>query len=134
MKGFTRWMVLGAVAGAMALTGCQSKDRSQESMGGGTGGAGSTQDTQDTQGTQGTQGTEPGMGAGHEQTQPQGEGSTMDQGTGGAGYDAGTGGSGYDSGTGGSGMEPGTGMEGSGGSGDTTGGNTGSGSVPEPTR
>ncbi|NRD47148.1 hypothetical protein [Corallococcus exiguus] len=131
MKGFTRWMVLGAVAGAMALTGCQSKDRSQESMGGGTGGAGSTQDTQ---GTQGTQGTEPGMGAGQEQSPSQGEGSTMDQGTGGAGYDAGTGGSGYDSGTGGSGMEPGTGMEGSGGSNDTTGGNTGSGSVPEPTR
>ncbi|WP_199756401.1 MULTISPECIES: hypothetical protein [Corallococcus] len=122
MKGFTRWMVLGAVAGAMALTGCQSKDRSQESMGGGTGGSGSTQ------GTQGTQGTQPGMGTGHEQSPSQGEGSTMDQGTGGAGYDAGTGGSGYDSGTGGSGME------GSGGSGDTTGGNTGSGSVPEPTR
>ncbi|NRD54206.1 MULTISPECIES: hypothetical protein [Corallococcus] len=137
MKGFTRWMVLGAVAGAMALTGCQSKDRSQESMGGGTGGSGSTQ------GTQGTQGTEPGMGTGHEQSPSQGEGSTMDQGTGGAGYDAGTGGSGYDSGTGGSGydsgtggsgMEPGSGMEGSGGSNDTTGGNTGSGSVPEPTR
>ncbi|WP_199724542.1 hypothetical protein [Corallococcus sp. AB011P] len=140
MKGFTRWMVLGAVAGALALTGCQSKDRSQENMGGGTGGSGSTQ---------GTQGTEPGMGAGHEQsTSPppsQGEGSTMDQGmggsgydagTGGSGYDSGTGGSGYDSGTGGSGMEEGTGtgMEGSGGSGSTTGGNTGSGTVPEPTR
>lgn len=144
MKVFTRWMVLGAVAGAMALTGCQSKERSQE--GGGTGGSGSMQGTE---GTEGTQGTEPSMGAGQEPSTPppQAEDPTMDQGMGGSGYDAGMGGAG-DAGMGGSGMEPGTGMEpdtgmeGSGGSGSTTGGSmtpessgdTGSGTVPEPTR
>ncbi|WP_163778942.1 hypothetical protein [Myxococcus vastator] len=92
MQAFNRWMVLGAVAVAMSVTGCREQNRDQ-------------------QGTTTTPGME-GTGGSGQDTAPR----PMDDmgGTGGTGQevqgmDAGTGGSGmmedgYDAGTGGSGM------------------------------
>ncbi|GEL69296.1 hypothetical protein [Myxococcus virescens] len=91
MQAFNRWMVLGAVAVAMSVTGCREQNRDQRGTTTpgmeGTGGSGQGNQPRPSDGTGGT------GGSGHEMQ----------------GYDAGTGGSGhemqgYDAGTGGSGM------------------------------
>ncbi|NOJ80304.1 hypothetical protein [Myxococcus xanthus] len=92
MQAFNRWMVLGAVAVAMSVTGCRDQNREH-------------------QGTTTTPGAE-GTGGSGQGTQPHPSGGTGGSGGTGReiqGYDAGTGGSGhemqgYDAGTGGSGM------------------------------
>lgn len=90
MQAFNRWMVLGAVAAAMAVTGCREQNREK-------------QGTTTTPGMEGTGGS----GQGHQPRPSDGTGGTGGSGQEMQGYDAGTGGSGMmneDAGTGGSGM------------------------------
>ncbi|QDE87588.1 hypothetical protein BHS06_00730 [Myxococcus xanthus] len=90
MQAFNRWMVLGAVAVAMSITGCREQNRGH-------------QGTTTTPGMEGTGGS----GQGKQPHPSDGTGGSGGTGQEMQGYDAGTGGSGMmkeDAGTGGSGM------------------------------
>ncbi|MFP2960230.1 hypothetical protein ACLEPN_20990 [Myxococcus sp. 1LA] len=89
MQALNRWMVLGAVAVAMSVTGCREQNR----------------DRQGTTTTPGMEGTG-GSGQGNQPRPSDDMGGTGGSGQEIQGYDAGTGGSGMmnDAGTGGSGM------------------------------